>query len=248
MSRADDILFYTGISILFLCIILTLFLFSPKNINDNESLIIVPNLTYGEMMDISLGLIEEGDIILMKPKSIPDSYFYEIEREGKSSRVKNFIFYIFFDKILISSTGNRFWHTGVYIGNGTINSLYFTGIKKTKIDEKLFEYEYLKILSVKTSDDIKKSAIKKSEEHFKNQDIYYSLKNGLLIIFLESTASKKQININENELVCSSYVAYLYNEIKFNDKPFTHVTPIVLEISDMTETKLLFNETGFYKK
>lgn len=249
MSKLDDFLFYTGITILFLCIFLIFLFFGPKELNGNENLVFVENLTLEQTQEKTLSLMEEGDIILTKPKSLADSYLYELERKGKlANSVRNFFFYSLFDKILISSMGDTYWHSGIYIGNETINSLSFSGINQDKLDKNFFKYKYFKVLKVKTSEDNKILAIQRANEHLKNQDVYYSPKNGLLIVFLESTSSKREFNIKENELVCSSYIGSIYKEVKFNNKPFTHLTPVALEFSDKVETKFLVNKTGFYIK
>lgn len=247
MSKLDNIFFSIGISILILSIFFIFLFFGSKKINESESLQFIGNLTLEQTQEKTLSLMEEGDIILTKPKSLTDSYLYELERKGKiTNPIKTFFWYNLFDKILISSMGDTYWHSGIYIGNETMNSIYFSGIYKDKLDENFFKYRYFKVLKVKTSEDNKRLAIERSDEHFKNQDVYYSLKNGLLTVFLESTASKRELNIKENELVCSSYIGSIYREVKFNNKPFTHLTPVALEFSDKTETKFLVNQTGFY--
>lgn len=249
MGKIDNILFSIGISILILCIFLTFLFFSPKKLNENESLVFVGNLTLEQTQEKTLSLMEEGDLILTKPKSLTDSYLYELEKKGKlANSIKTFFWYNLFDKILISSMGDTYWHLGIYIGNETMNSIYFSGINKDKLDKNFFKYKYFKVLKVKTSEDNKRLAIQRADEHFKNQDVYYSLKNGLLTVFLESTSSKRELNIKENELVCSSYIGSIYKEVKFNNKPFTHLTPVALEFSDKVETKFLVNKTGFYIK
>ena len=158
----------------------------------------------------------------------------------------NLFFYNLFDKILISSMGDTYWHTGIYIGDGIIDSLYLRNIEETF--DNTIEHKYFKVLGVKTSDKNKYLAMERAKEHYRNQDVYYSLKNGLIIVFLESTGANWNLDIREDELVCSSYVALLYREINFDDKPFTYITPVNIEFSDLTETKFLVNETGFYMK
>lgn len=247
MSKLDNFLFYVGISVLLLCIILTLLLFSPKKIQEDQNLVFIGNLTLEQTKERTLSMIEEGDIILIKPKSIKDSYLYELSIEsGISNPVKNFFFYNFFDKLMISSMGDTYWHVGIYIGNGKISSLRFSGIHENELDENFFNYKYFKVLRVETSEENKIKAIERANEHFREQDVYYSFKNGLILVYLESINSKKELSIKEDELICSSYISSLYREIDFNDEPFTHITPINLEFSDKTETKILVNQTGFY--
>lgn len=247
MSKLDNVLFYTGISILLLCILLTFLFFSPKKIQEDENLHFIGNLSLEQTKEKTLRLIEEGDIILIKPKSIKDSYLYELSIEsGFVNPVKNFFIYNFFDKLMISSMGDTYWHVAIYIGNGKMSSLRFSGVHENKLDKNFFNYKYLKVLKIKTSEDNKKIAVERSNEHFRRQDVYYSLKNALLLVYLESINSKRELSIREDELICSSYIASLYKEISFNNKPFTYVTPVSLEFSDETETKILVNQTGFY--
>jgi len=245
MKKLEDFLFYTGVSILFLCIFLTFLFFTPKKVNETENFILLENMTLKQMQDLSLNLIEEGDIVLIKPKSFADSYKYDLKRgRGINDKVTSFFWYNLFDKIIINSMGDTYWHIGVYTNDGIINSLSLD-IHEDDIN-KIIEYDYIKVLNVKTSGENKKLAIKRAEEHLKNQDIYYSLKNGLIIVFLESTNSKRIYEITDNELVCSSYIASIYREVDFDDKPFTHITPVDIEFSDNVETKFLINETGFF--
>jgi len=248
MGKLDDFLFYIGLSILFLCLFLTFLFFSPKQLNETENLIFIENLTQKQIQNLTLNLIEEGDIILIKPKSFADSYAYDKKTgRGIKDKIPAFFWHNFYDKIIISSMGDTYWHTGIYIGNGTINSLSLD-IHEDKLNEIFFKYKYFKVLNVKTSEINKKLAIERANKHLKNQDIYYSLRNGLLIVYLESIGSNKKYNIKKDELVCSSYIALIYKEVIFDDKPFTHITPINIEFSDKTKIKFLINETGFYKK
>ena len=143
--------------------------------------------------------------------------------------------------------GDTYWHVGIYIGNGTMNSLYLDN-KNEKINKNFIEHNYFKVLKVKASEYEKKLAMKRAKEHYEKQDIYYSLKNGLLITYAESVKSKKFLDLKENELICSSYVAYLYREINFDNKPFTNVAPVDLEFSSVTELNFIVNKTGFYIK
>ena len=246
MSKLDNFLFYTGISILILCIFLTFIIFHPKKINENETLVFIGDLTNNEIKEKTLGLIEPGDILLTKPKSLYDSYEYN-KKAYKKTRISNFFFYNMFDKILISSIGDTYWHVAVYIGNNTMNSLYLDN-RNEMINEDFIKHKYFKVLNVKTNEENKKLAIERANEHFKKQDIYYSLKNGLIIISVESAKLDKRYNLKENELVCSSYIALLYKEVNFDNKLFTHITPVDIEFSDKTEVKFLVNETGFYVK
>src|SRR3989344_2510547 len=245
MKKLEDFLFYTGVSILFLCIFLTFLFFTPKKVNETENFILLENMTLKQMQDLSLNIIEEGDIVLIKPKSFADSYKYDLKRgRGINDKVTSFFWYNLFDKIIINSMGDTYWHIGVYTNDGIINSLSLD-IHEDDIN-KIIEYDYIKVLNVKTSGENKKLAIKRAEEHLKNQDIYYSLKNGLIIVFLESTNSTRIYEITDNEFVCSSYIASIYREVDFDDKPFTHITPVDIEFSDNVETKFLINETGFF--
>lgn len=247
MSKLDNFLFYTGISILILCIFLTFIIFHPKKINDNENFVFIRDLTNEEILEKTLGLIEPGDIILTKPKSLYDSYEYNKKTKYSRTRISNFFFYNLFDKILISSIGDTYWHVAIYTGNNTINSLYLDN-RNEIINENFIRHKYFKVLNVKTPEENKNLAIERADEHFKKQDIYYSLKNGLIIVSVESAKLDKRYSLKENELVCSSYIALLYKEVNFDNKPFTHITPVDIEFSDKTEVKFLVNETGFYVK
>lgn len=247
MEKIEDFLFYMGISILILCIFLTFLFFSPKDINEEENLILIEDLTLKEIQNLTLNLIEEGDILLTKPKSLFDSYEYSRKTNKKPNRFTNFFFYNLFDKIIINSMGDTYWHVTIYVGNGNIHSLYLD-TREELINENFLKHKYFKVLSVKTQEVNKKLALERANKHLKNQDIYYSLRNGLLIAYLESMESNKKYNIKKDELVCSSYIASIYKEINFADKPFTHIAPVDIEFSDKTETKFLINETGFYKK
>jgi|SRR3989344_1636186 len=246
MGKIDNFLFYTGISILILCIFLAFIIFHPKKINENEYLIFIGGLTNEEILEKTLGLMEPGDILLTKPKSLYDSYEYN-KKAYKKKRISNFFFYNMFDKILISSIGDTYWHVAVYIGNNTMNSLYLDN-RNEIINEDFIQHKYFKVLNVKTSEENKNLAVERADEHFKKQDIYYSLKNGLIIVSIESANLNRRYNLKENELVCSSYVALIYKEVNFDNKPFTHITPVDIEFSDKTEVKFLVNETGFYVK
>lgn len=246
MEKIEVFLFYTGLSILFLCLFLTFLFFTPKQINETENLKLIEGLTQEQILDLTLKLIEEGDIILTKPKSLFDSYEYDRKKDLKPNRITNFFFYNLFDKILINSMGDTYWHIAIYVGNGTMNSLYLD-TREELIDEDFLEHRYFKVLNVKTSKTNKKLAIERANEHLKNQDIYYSLKNGLLITFLESIGSNRKLNIKEDELICSTYIASIYKEVIFEDKEFTQITPVDIEFSDKVETKFLVNKTGFYK-
>jgi len=247
MGKFDNFLFFTCISILFLCILLTFSFFTPKKASDSENMVFIGKLDDKEIKEKTLSLIKPGDVILTKPKSLYDYYQYNKKVKGYSRNgFSNLFFYNLFDKILISSMGDTYWHTGIYIGDGIIDSLYLRNIEETF--DNTIEHKYFKVLGVKTSDKNKYLAMERAKEHYRNQDVYYSLKNGLIIVFLESTGANWNLDIREDELVCSSYVALLYREINFDDKPFTYITPVNIEFSDLTETKFLVNETGFYMK
>tara|TARA_Y100000034_G_scaffold47494_1_gene58488 strand:+ start:110 stop:865 length:756 start_codon:yes stop_codon:yes gene_type:complete len=248
MGKLDNVLFYFGISLLIICILLTFVFFSPKKITETDDFILRENLTPTQIQELTLDLIEEGDIIAIKPKSFSDSYQYDQKNDDAFGNPFTSIFlYNLFDKLLISSMGDTYWHVGIYIGNGTINSLSLD-VRKDKIDETFIEHKYFKVLKVRTSKENKKLAMERAEQHFNYQDVYYSLKNGLLVVYLESIGSKKVYDMRENELVCSGYIASLYREVSFTDKPFTHVSPVALEFSDKTDTKFLVNEEGFFVK
>tara|TARA_Y100000034_G_C6899357_1_gene415385 strand:+ start:243 stop:989 length:747 start_codon:yes stop_codon:yes gene_type:complete len=247
MVKIDNFLFYTGLSIFFLCLFLTFIFFTPKQIDETENLVLIENLTQKEMINLSLILVEEGDIVLTKPKSFLDDYAYDKKTGKKKNRLTSFFFYSLFDKILISSMGDTYWHVTIYVGEGKINSLYLD-TREELIDKDLLEHKYFKVLKVKTSEENKKLAIKRANEHLKNQDIYYSLKNGLLAVYIESTGSNRRYNIKEDELVCSSYLASIYREVNFDDKEFTHITPVDIELSNQIEVKFLINEEGFFIK
>jgi len=247
MSKLDNFFFYIGVSVLIFSIFLTFVIFQPKKIYENENLILIKNMTNSEIRERALNLMEPGDIILTKPKSLYDYYEYNKKMRHSKTRLNNFFFYNLFDKILISSLGDTYWHVAVYLGNGTMNSLYFSN-RNEPLDEIFIQHKYFKVMDVKTSNENKILALKRAKNYYEKQDIYYSLKNGLIIVALESTNSDKKYPLKENELVCSSYVALLYKEINFDGKPFTHITPVDIELSEYTETKFLVNKTGFYVK
>ena len=247
MSKLDNFLLYIGVSVFLLCIILTFLFFSPKKVQENNPLVFVGDLPSDQVKEKTLNSLEKGDIILIKPKSMEDSYLYGLSRENIfSNPVNNFFFYNFFDKLMISSMGNTYWHIAIYIGNGKMNSLRFSGIHEDELDESFFNYRYFKVLKVKTSEENKKIAIERANEHFQKQDIFYSFKNALLSVYLESVNSKRILNLKKDELICSGYIASIYKEVNFIDKPFTQITPVNLEFSGQTETKILVNQTGFY--
>src|SRR3989344_5907853 len=245
MSKPDNFFFYVGMSVLVASIFLTFIIFHPKKIDENENLILIDNLTNIEIKEKALSLMKPGDIILTKPKSIYDSYEYNKRTRNSRTRLSNFFFYNLFDKILINSIGDTYWHVAIYLGNGTMNSLYLDN-RNEMIDETFIRHKYLKVLDVKTSENNKALALERAKEHYEKQDIYYSLKNGLLIVALESTRSDRIFNLKENELVCSGYVSLLYKGVDFDSKPFTHVTPADIEFSENTEVKFLINRIGFY--
>jgi len=246
VSKLDNILFYASMSFLLLCIFLTFLFFGPKKIIEKEEFVFVTS-DKKEMLNLTLELIEEGDLLLSRPKSLIGGYEYDTKNRINLNQLTYFFWYNIFDKLIINSMGNTYWHIGIYIGQEKINSLY-QGVYEHEINENLINYKYFKVLKIKTSEENKILAIKRAKEHFKKQDVYYSNKNGLIIVYLESIGSKRIYSLKENELVCSSYIGLIYNEIKFNDKPFTHLTPVALEFSEKVETKFLVNETGFFIK
>ena len=79
MVKIDNFLLYMGLSIFLLCLLLTFIFFTPKQLNEKENLVLVEDLTLEEMKNLSLNLIEEGDLILTKPKSFSDDYAVFIE-------------------------------------------------------------------------------------------------------------------------------------------------------------------------
>ena len=80
-----------------------------------------------------------------------DYYQYNKKVKGYSRNgFSNLFFYNLFDKILISSMGDTYWHTGIYIGDGIIDSLYLRNIEETF--DNTIEHKYFKVLGVKTSD------------------------------------------------------------------------------------------------
>ena len=247
MVNADKLLFSLGISLLIICILLTFIFFTPKKIMETDDFILKEGLTPEQIQELSLDLIEEGDIVATKPKSFYDDYEYDMKTGRGANYFTNFFWYNLFDKLLISSMGDTYWHVGIYVGNGTINSLNLD-IHEDKINEDFIKHKYFKVMKVRTTKAKKQLAIGRANQHLKDQDIYYSLKNGLLIVHLESIKSKVIYNIKEDELVCSSYIASIYREINFTDKPFTHVTPVALEFSDKVDAKFLVNKEGFFVK
>lgn len=247
MGKLDNFFFYTGIFILILCILITFIIFQPKKITENEKLILIENITNPEILEKILTIMEPGDIILTKPKSLYNNYEYDKEIGHSSAMFSSFFFYNLFDKILINSMGDTYWHVAVYLGNGTMNSLYLDN-RNELMNDKFIQHKYFKVLNVKASEEKKRLALKRAEEHHEKQDMYYSLKNGLIIVALESTKSSRFYDLKENELVCSSYAALLYKEINFDKKPFTHITPVDIEFSNETDIKFLVNKTGFYIK
>ena len=246
MGKIDDRLFFIGISILLLCIFLTFIFFTPKKVFEKEDLVFVTS-DKEEILNLTLSMMEEGDLILMRPKSISLGYEYDYLNKRQFNKFAHFIWYNLFDKIIITSMGDSYWHSGIYVGNKKMNSLY-KKIYEESLNENFVEYQNFKVLGVKTSKENKKLAIKRANEHLLKQDVYFSVKNGLLIVYLESVNSKKVYSLKENEVVCSSYNALLYKEVLFDKKPPTHLTPVALEFSENTELKFLVNGTGMFVK
>ena len=107
MIKLETFLFYVGISILLLCVLLTFIFFNPKQISEEENLVFMNSLTPKQIQLLVLNSIEEGDLILMKPKSFSDSYIYD-QKIDKGFRIgekdKN-SHYDFTDEAIAESLG-----------------------------------------------------------------------------------------------------------------------------------------------
>jgi hypothetical protein len=238
----EDRNFLILISIFVLTLLLTFIFFYPKFEPNKENIVYKGNFSIQDTKDLVLNSVQEGDIILNKPKSFLSYYSY-LEKND-NSLLKNQIFFFFyynlFDNILIKSMGNDgYWHTNVYVGNGTLNSLYLLGIEEKDIDKAFINGNYIKILRVNTSEEVKLRAIKSANQHLKSQDLYYSLKNGLIIAFTRSIGLDYIFDLENNKLVCSSYTALLYKDISFNQKKhYTYITPADIEDSSIVKDNL----------
>ena len=153
MSKLDNILFYASMSFLLLCIFLTFLFFGPKKIIEKEEFVFVTS-DKEEMLNLTLELIEEGDLLLSRPKSLIDGYEYDTKNRINLNQLTYFFWYNIFDKLIINSMGNTYWHIGIYIGQEKINSLY-QGVYEHEINENLINYKYFKVLKIKTSEENK---------------------------------------------------------------------------------------------
>ena len=159
MEKIENFLFYTGLSIFFLCLFLTFLFFTPKQINESENLILIEDLTLKEMENLSLSLIEEGDLLLTKPKSFLDDHAYDKSIGiGFNNKFTSFFWYNFFDNLIVNSMGDTYWHAAIYMGDGKMNSLSLD-IYEDTINENFLKHKNFKVLKVKSSDENKKLAI-----------------------------------------------------------------------------------------
>ncbi|MFH1209936.1 MAG: hypothetical protein V1663_04060 [archaeon] len=246
----EDRNFLILISIFILTLLLTFIFFYPKFDIEKEDIVYKGNLSIQDTKDLILNNIQEGDIVLNKPKSFSSYYNYIETREDLllKNQIFFFFYYNLFDNILIKSMGNEgYWHTNLYIGNGTLNSLFILGIEQDNIDESFIKGNYIKILRVNTPKEIKSKAIKSADQHLRSQDIYYSLKNGLIIVFARSINLNYIFDIEDKQLVCSSYTALLYKDISFNQKKhYTYITPADIEDSNIVKIILVTKDDGVY--
>ncbi|MBL7147509.1 MAG: hypothetical protein ISS82_01655 [Nanoarchaeota archaeon] len=246
--------FIVLISFLILILLLDFIFFYPKfgETPEYENLRYVGYKNITETETLFFNNLKPGDIVAYRPVSFLESYSYILEKE--ESGLKNifvfFFYYNLFDKVLANSMGeDGYWHVYIYMGNKTLNSLDFSGSSTEIMDHNFFKTKYLKILRVNTKQEYKKEAIKQAEIHKNIQDISYSLKNGLIVVFARSTGIIPSFRIEEDKLVCSSYIALLYKDITFNPyKNFNYISPADIEDSKLTETILLKNERGIYIK
>lgn len=195
--------------------------------------------------------LEPGDIVADRPISFIDSYKSTLEEGSILTNIFIFFFYYnLFDKVFVNSMGeDGYWHVYIYTGNKTLNSLDFKGVNDKTIDSEFFETKYLEILKVNTEKKYKEEAVKQAKMHLQNKDISYSLKNGVIVVFTGSTGLIPFDNLEENKLVCSSYLALVYKEISFNPyKHFIYISPADIDNSELTETVFLKNEKGVYIK
>ena len=240
------------ISLLFITLLLIFIFFYPKfDFNKKENLEFLGNLSKEETKTLILNNLEEGDIVLGKPTSFNyyHTYYMEKNKERGTSNIFFFIFYYnLFNNLFIRSMGeDGYWHAYIYVGNNTFNSLFLLGVEEDKINDILLEGNYLKILRVNTTRENKLNAIKNAESHLRQQDIYYSLKNGLIIVFAKSTGLNHIFSLDKQKLVCSSYIALLYKDISFNlKKDYTYITPVDIEDSNIVKTILITKKEGVY--
>jgi len=247
----EDRNFLILISIFVLTLFLTFIFFYPKfDIEKENNLEFTSNISIDEEKNIILKNIKEGDLILSKPSSLPPYYSYlGNKNKDKFNNIFFFFFYYnLFDKILIRSMGEHgYWHVSIYTGNSTLNSLSIVGVEQEKLNELFMQGHYLKILRISTKDEIKLKAIQNANNHLKRQDIYYSLKNGLFVVFAYSLNLNYISRLDENRLVCSSYIALLYRDISFNPKKhYDYITPNDIEDSDLVRVILITEKEGLY--
>jgi len=241
------------ISLFLLVLFLDFIFFYPKfgESIDEENLRYLGYKSINETKKILIGALKPGDIVAEKPSSFIGSYQYALEKGGV---LTNFFFFIFyynlFDKIFINSMGeDGYWHVYIYLGNGTLNSLDFTGVENRQIDENFLKSGYYKLLRVNAEEEFKQKAIQKAVLHERNKDISYSLKNGVIVVFSKSTGIFPFAELDEDSLVCSSYQALIYNDISFTPgKQFTYISPEDIDESELTETVFIKNKKGVYIK
>jgi len=236
-------------SVFFISLFLTFIFFYPKfEFEKKEDLKFLGKLSTEETKILILETLEEGDIILNKPTSFSASYMLNKEEEVISNPFFFFLYYNLFDKIFIRSMGeDGYWHVNIYKGNNTLNSLFLLGVKEDKINNLFIENNYLKILRINTTGENKIKAIERANYYLKNKELYYSLKNGLIIVFAKSIGLNHVFFLEKEKLVCSSYIALLYEGITFNEKKdYTYITPVDIENSKLTKTVVVTKKEGVY--
>ncbi|MBU2634277.1 MAG: hypothetical protein KJ674_03455 [Nanoarchaeota archaeon] len=234
--------------LLFITLLLTFIFFYPKFEFEEEELTFLGPLSTEETKNLILDNLEEGDIILNRPQSFSSYYMQNKQQKLFKNIFFFFSYYNLFDKIFIRSMGEEgYWHIYIYKGNNTIHSLSLLGVEEGKIDNDFVENNYLKILKVNTTKENKIKAIERSNYYFESQEIYYSLKNGLIIVFAKSTGANYIFHLDKQKLVCSSYIALLYKDISFNlKKDYTYITPTDIENSDVVDTIIITKKEGVY--
>ncbi|MBS3150283.1 hypothetical protein J4425_00550 [Candidatus Woesearchaeota archaeon] len=236
-------------SLFFLFIIFLTFLFFHPKFYENENLesFQYENLTTEEIYNILLTKLKPGDLILNKPISYSERYFYQSNKESLlNNKIIFFIYYNLFELLINSMGEGDYWHVFIYTGNGNLNSLTINGVSLDVITKEFVSSNYFTVLRPNVNDGTKLKAVQRANDRYIDQDIHYSFKNGLIIVFFRGTGINIHPRMRENKLVCSSYAASLYSPINFNDRNFRHVTPIDLIDERITRIILIKNERGFY--
>lgn len=226
----------------------TFLFFHPKFYTDDR----LQNLNYENKSDeevyrIVIEELQLGDIILDEPVSYGERYIYQ--QQFDSLQNNKFIFFLYYTtfEFLVDSMGEgNYWHSFIYMGNKNMNSLTIMAVDEETLSKQFTDHYYFIVLRPNLNESSRNEAVKKANLHLENQDIKYSFKNGLLIVFSRAMGANLNLNFKENELVCSSYSASLYPEINFNGKNYKYVTPIDLFDEQLTKIVLAKTRRGFY--